>query len=49
MNQMFSLHKDEAVYSRMSLYGLGKMGKLIASTAKLKTARCRMAAGVPSW
>ena len=32
----------------MSPYGLGKMGKLIASTGKLETARRRMTTGIPS-
>ena len=48
MNQLFSPHKDKAVYSGMSPYDLGKMGKLIASTGKLETARRRMTTGVPS-
>jgi hypothetical protein len=48
MNQLFPPHKDKAVHSGKSPYGLDNMGKRMASTGKLEPACCRMTAGLPS-
>lgn len=48
MNQLFSPHKHEPVYSGMSPYSLHKEGKLVAATGKREAVRSLMTAGVSS-